>query len=425
MTWRAIIAGLALVFGLGAAPASEMTLVRGARVFDGSGRDAEVRDVLVRGDRIVSVGRNLRLPRGATLIDASGLTMIPGIHDLHIHTGRSAFLSPEALHQAYRPYLEHGVTSVNEYSVSPEMLADIRAKELPTAAPRLRLAARMGVPHGHGTESDFTDSITAKVTTPAEAHAAMRAVLRSKPDLIKVFADGWRYGRDEDRPDMDLPTLSAIVKDARKAGVPVVTHTVTLAGAKTAARAGVNALVHGIGDAPVDEELIRLMKRSKTAYVPTLAVYEPQQTRAFLPEEWAMLSPDAKAREEGRRSATAQPLRDYEARRWEIMKANARALHDAGIRIGIGTDTGIGGVYPGSAAIREMRLLASLGIEPREVLLAATSGAAAIIGKGREEGRIARGRSADFVLVLGKPDERIEDLYRVWHVFVGGRRVIP
>ncbi|WP_448663360.1 amidohydrolase family protein [Sphingomonas sp. CJ20] len=424
MNWiKPLCATIAAALLMAAAPEPE-TLIRGARVFDGSGSPARVRDVLVRGDRIAKVGTRLKAPAGATVIDGTGKTLLPGLHDLHIHTPSEAFASPAALSATYRPYLAHGITSVNEFSVSGPMLAGIRALEATgAAAPHLMLAIRLGVPHGHGTESAFTNGITLQVTTPAEAHAAMAQALPYRPNLIKVFADGWRYGRDADRPSIDEPTLAAIVADAHRAGIPVMTHTVTLEGAKIAARAGVDSLAHGVGDAPVDAELIRLMRRHHTAYVATLAVYEPQSDRAFLPQEWAMLDPAALAREQARLAKPIVPPGALEARRWAIMRDNIRTLKAAGIRIGIGTDTGIPGVYRGSAALREIRLLVQLGWTPAQALRAATSDSARILSRHPDHGRIARGQRADLVLIDGQPDARIEDLYRVARVWVSGRDV--
>jgi len=417
---------LALLAALTALPAeAQIVLIQGARVFDG--HKAPVRDVLVRGDRIVAVRRKVKPPADARIVDARGLTLLPGLHDLHIHTPSEAFASREAIADGYAAYLASGITSVNEYSVAGPMLAGIRALTGPDGAqvPHLQLAIRLGVPGGHGTESDFTNGITLQVTNPAEAHAAMARALPYRPNLIKVFADGWRYDDPErgNRASMNEPTLAAIVADAHRTGIPVVTHTVTLAGAKIAARAGVDAVVHGIGDALVDGELIRLMKRHRMAYVPTLAVYEPQQDRAMLPEEWRILRPRQRAREEERRAKPAAEVPPYVARRWEIMRENVRRLHNAGIPIGVGTDTGIGGVYPGWAALREIRMLVELGFTPNEALTAATATAARILRQGRGHGRIKPGQRADLVLTGGKPDERIADLYDVRHVFVSGREV--
>jgi hypothetical protein len=101
------------------------------------------------------------------------------------------------------------------------------------------------------------------------------------------------------------------------------------------------------------------------------------------------------------------------------MQENVRRLKRAGIRIGVGTDAGIGGVYHGSSTLREIRWLAKLGLTPAEALAAATSVSAGIIRRS-DHGRIAAGQRADLVLTGGRPDERIEDLYDVRRVFVAG-----
>ncbi len=419
---RLIALAAAATLTIAAADPQPQTLIHGARVFDGTGKPAKVQDVLIRGDRIVKVGKRIRV-KDATVVEAGGLTLIPGLHDLHIHTGSEAFASAEAITAAYRPYLASGITSVNEYSVSGEMMAGIRA--LKADVPHIALAQRLGVPGGHGTESAFTSGITLQVTNPAEAHAAMAKALPYKPDVIKVFADGWRYGDPNrpDRPSMDEPTLAAIVEDAHRAHIPVVTHTVTLAGDKIAAEAGVDSVVHGVGDAVVDDELIALMKRHKMAYVSTLAVYEPQETRQLLPEEWKLLDATAQARENFRRSRGPEGVPDYDARRWAFLQENIRRLKAAHIPIGVGTDTGIGGVYPGFAAIREMRILVQLGFTPAEALAAGTSVSAKIMHQERDHGTIKRGMRADLVLIGGKPDQDILDIYKVRRVWVSGKDV--
>ncbi len=411
---------LALLAMLPSSAQAQTILIHGARVFDGTGRKAEVRDVLVQGARIAKVGRHVKAPADAQVIDATGLTLLPGLHDLHIHTAHESFDNAQAFAAGYAPYLARGITSVNEFSVAGPMLAGIRA--FPGPAPHIALATRLGVPGGHGTESRFTDSITIKATTPAEAHAAMAAALPYRPDMIKVFADGWRYGDPArpDRPSMDLPTLTAIVEDAHRAHLPVFTHTVTLEGAKIAARAGVDAVAHGIGDAPVDDEMIALMKRHHMAYVSTLVVFEPQENRSFLPREWPLLSAEDRANEQARMARPPEPIAPYDARRWTILQENLRRLHAAHIPIGIGTDTGIDGVGQGWSTIREIRWLVTLGFTPPQALAAATSVSADIMHQGKSHGRIRKGMRADLVLTGGRPDERIEDLYDVRQVWVSG-----
>src|SRR5947207_3988331 len=179
---------------------------------------------------------------------------------------------------------------------------------------------------GHGTEAGWGDFMTIEANTPAQAHARMKAVLAYKPDVIKVFTDGWRYGTAPDLSSMNLETLAAIVEDAHAAGLKVVTHTVTLRGAKLAARAGVDILVHGIGDAEVDAELIEIMKAKGTYYVSTLAVYEYKGTGDAPPERQT---------------------------RWRNLTTNVRKLFEAGIPIAVGTDAGMPSTFHGPSTLHE------------------------------------------------------------------------
>jgi imidazolonepropionase-like amidohydrolase len=419
----ALLAALALT---GAAPlpqADPTILIRGARVFDGSGDPAIVEDVLIQGAHIAAVGRDLAAPAETRIIDARGLTLIPGLHDLHTHLRSPAFSAPDDLGKAYAGYLAEGVTTVNDYSVSGEMIAPIREMTGNGAvtAPHLELAVRLGVPGGHGTEQGWGNFFTLQVATPRAAHIAMKTALAYRPDLIKVFADGWRYDRDLNLNSMNEPTLAAIVEDAHKAGIPVITHTVTLEGAKIAAAAGVDSVGHGVGDALVDDELIGLMKAHHTAYIATLVVFEPQEDRTFVPAEWQALRPAERAIEQKRMSAPLEHIPAYESKRWAIMQENIRRLKAAGVPIGIGTDAGIGGVYHGPSTLREIGWLAKLSFTPAEALAAATSTSAAIIGQSADHGRIAPGMRADLVLTGGKPDQDIADLWDVRRVFVSGR----
>jgi len=427
MAWmRSALAVLAAMAGVAAAGAEEPgTLIRGARVFDGSGAPAVSEDVLVRGDRVVAVGRRLARARGVKVVNARGLTLIPGLHDLHTHLRSPAFDAPEDLGKAYAGYLLEGITTVNDYSVSGEMLAPIREMtgSGAVAAPHLELAIRLGVPGGHGTEFGWGNFFTLQVATPRAAHLAMAQALPYKPDIIKVFSDGWRYGRDPDLNSMNEPTLAAIVRDAHAAGIPVITHTVTLEGAKVAAAAGVDSVGHGVGDALVDDELIALMKAHHTAYIATLVVFEPQQDRTFTPGEWQALRPPEREREEARMAAPIEPILPYDTKRWGIMQENIRRIRAAGIPIGIGTDAGIGGVYHGPSTLREIGWLVKLGFTPAEALVAATSTSAGIIGQGDDHGRIVPGQRADLVLIDGKPDQRIDDLWKVRRLWVSGHEV--
>jgi adenine deaminase len=162
-----ILCALLGLLCIGAAPDGGV-LIRGAYVFDGSGAPAAPADVLIRGDRIVAVGPGLRAPRGARVVNGRGQTLLPGLHDLHTHLRSPGFSSPDDLGKAYAEHLVYGVTTVNDFSMSGEMLGPVREMTGSGAvtAPDLMLAIRVGVPGGHGTEYGWGNLFTHQVNSP-------------------------------------------------------------------------------------------------------------------------------------------------------------------------------------------------------------------------------------------------------------------
>jgi imidazolonepropionase-like amidohydrolase len=417
---------LLVLYATAVAKAQTTTAITNARVIDGTGAPARVETVILRDNRIIAVFDHAAIPADAHVIDATGQTLMPGLFDLHTHLNASATDAVDDFGKSLKAYLVCGVTSVNDYSSYGEMLAPQRSlmSSGVLVGPKVNFAIRFGTPEGHGTEFGWGDYFTQLVSTPAEAHAAMKKILPYKPDVIKAFTDGWRYGRGNDLTNMNLETLSAIVEDAHKAGIKVFTHTVTLNGAKIAARAGVDVLAHGVGDAPVDDELIALLKKSGTGYVSTLATYEPPTGHAPSPRLMALLTPaDLQfAKRQAERPVPTSPNAPA-MRRWHFLQENIRRLSAAGIPIGVGTDAGVGGTYHGWAALHEMELLVDSGLTPMQALTAGTGTSARLVGEDNERGTIAPGKIADLLLVKGTPDQTIEDIENTSAVFLGGHQL--
>jgi imidazolonepropionase-like amidohydrolase/dienelactone hydrolase len=395
-------------------------LLKGGLVFDGTGAPARRADVLMNNGKIEAVGLNLPTPAGTTTVNAEGKLLLPGLFDLHTHVNYPTVGgSKQDWGKNLKAYLRSGVTSVADFGTYPETYSPVRRllAENKWQGPRVHFAVRFSTPGGHGVEGGRGDFFTNEVLTPKQAHAAMARVLPYKPDIIKIFSDGWRYAQAPDMTSMELETMKAIVEDAHKAGIPVLTHTVTLAKGKIAARAGVDAIMHGIQDQPVDDELIQLMKQNNVAYGPTAAVYEPRAGYINEPLLEQLLEPAALASLKNRpmlAAPSAQRIAKY-----ELLKKNVAALHKAGIVIVNGTDAGIVGTHHGWASLRELKLLSGAGLGPIEALKSATSNAAKTV-RDANRGTLEPGKTADVILIDGRPDQNINDIDKVSAVYQSG-----
>jgi imidazolonepropionase-like amidohydrolase len=412
--------GLLAVCAWGQTAPSQPLAIAGATVVDGTGSRPRVANVIVRGDRIAAVGGDV--PSGALVIDGKGHTLTPGFFDLHTHlpySGMSGFWGDWA--KNLKAYLYCGVTSVADFGAYPEMFEPMRRmlRDGMVTGPRIHMAARLTSPGGHGAEGGRGDYFSLEVLTPAEARAATRLCLSYKPDAIKVFTDGWRYGFETDMTSMHEETLRTIVEEAHKAGVEVMTHTVSLARAREAARAGVDVIAHGIGDATADAELIALMKEKGTAYVPTLSVYEARRG-PYAPMQRLLIEPAMLAKLAADRTYRPTPAR---SKRWGHLLENTALLRSAGVRIATGTDAGVSGLPHGWASLHEMQLLAAAGLTPLEAITAATGNAAKAIGVHGDRGTIEAGMLADMVLIEGAPHENIHDIERIGRVFLAGKEI--
>jgi imidazolonepropionase-like amidohydrolase len=415
------------------APNENITAVIGATVIDGTGAEPSKQTVVIRGDRIEAIGPNVEPPAGGRRIDAEGMTLIPGLFDLHTHLPYSSVSGAgNDWQKNLKAYLYCGVTSVVDFGAYGEMFEPMRRliRTGAVAAPRISLAVRITTPGGHGAEGGRGEFFSFEVSTAREARAAVRRALAYQPDVIKAFTDGWRYGAAPDMSSMNEETLTALVDEAHKNGLEVLTHTVTLERAKIAARAGVDVIAHGVGDRDADEELFKLMKAKGTTYAPTLAVYEPRGRDILTPLLGAVLAPAARMDLVPPQNSPMRPA-DGSAengdpprlRRWTVLQNNTAAMRKAGIIFGVGTDSGVTGTHHGWATLRELQLLVAGGLTPIEAITAATGVAARAIKVDGDRGTIAPGKIADLVLVEGEPHKDIRDIEKVKRVFLGGAEI--
>ena len=384
------------------AAAPETIVLKAAHVFDSTGtalKDGAT--VVVRGDRIVSVGTTAP-PAGARVIDLGDATLLPGFIDAHTHltlefTGNYyqlfhdellRFPAEAALYAAVyaRRTLEAGFTTVR--NVGANDFVDIGLRNAinagVTAGPRMLTAAHgIGSPGGHFDAPSYPPErvkplgpIEGICSGPEECREATRYQMKWGADVIKIAASGGVLSEADpvDVPQLTLEEMTAIVSEAHKWKRKVAAHCHGDAAARLAIGAGVDSIEHG---SFLTEDTLKLMKAKGVYLVPTrMAVYWVNKQADTYPPKIA-----AKAR------AAA-------AAHGNMFKAALRI----GVPIAFGTDAG---VYPHGMNAMEFGLMTELGMSPGAALLAGTRESAKLLGVEADVGTLEAGKAADIVAVPG------------------------
>jgi imidazolonepropionase-like amidohydrolase len=409
--------------------------------------------IVIRGNRIAAVGPRAAtpVPAGATIIDAKGKWVIPGLVDSHVHFFQSGniYTRPDAadfnavmpyaqetgrnkarLPETFKVWLRSGVTSVADVG-GPFWNFDMRdAAARSDAAPRVAVAGPL-ISMVDDPPLDLGDPPIIKITSPAEAHALDQRLLARKPDFIKV----WYIHRKGD----DLAAQEAIVRaaaeDAHEAGIRLAVHATELEVAKSALRAGADFLVHSVTDAPVDDEFIALARERKAIYCPTIFVFssyalalsnqwQPTDAERRLadPEILATMH-DLDRIPKDKRPPLVARLMDKPPviKTPPVLLENLRKVWDAGIPVAMGTDAGNIGTLHGPSVFREMTIMTQAGLTPLQVLRSATVNGALVMGLDGQAGTIAVGRLADLVVLDADPLADIVNASRVHRVVKDGR----
>jgi imidazolonepropionase-like amidohydrolase len=392
----------------------------GGHMFDGSGADPAIGDVVVSDGRIVEVGVGLDGDEG---VDCTGRTVLPGLFDCHVHVTMNGVDTMRSLARpfSYQFYeaaqnlaatLTAGITTVRD-AAGADLGIQQAVQDGLIPGPRMQISINALTQTG-GHVDGWTPSgncilafqphpgrPSALVDGPEEMRKTVRELIRAGANVIKVCTSGGVLSpRDDPRHgqfrDDELATLMA---EANAVGLPVMAHAQATEGIKTAVRAGVRSIEHGIF---LDDEAIEMMLDAGTWLVPTLvaplAVLEAAEAGASMPAVVA-----AKARDVA------------EEHRYWFSRAAA-----AGVKIAMGTDSGVGAH---GTNLRELALMHESGMAPKDVLLSATASAAELMGLRDELGTLAPGKRADLVIVDGDPYNLSELASNIDSVYKDGRLV--
>ena len=435
----AIVAGCSSR-GEGPTPAaSAVTVFEGARLITGDGgAPVENSAFVVENNRFTAVGRKgeLNVPSGATRVDLTGKTVMPAIIDAHGHLGfldmangtmSKANFTRENYIDHLQRYAYHGVAAtISTGTDMGELAYELREEIIPNAA-IIRTVGRGLAWPGSGPADPSRNDVPYAVTNVEQARKAVQDLATHKPDFVKIWVDD-RNGRQK---KLTPEIYEAAADEARKHNLRAIAHVFDLEDAKGLVRAGVEGFLHSIRDAPVDEEFIRLAKEHNIWITPNLgginraSLIRPNGTPAWFDdplvrETVAPVMVNARAETYEKRRAGGAPAASG-AQVFDL--ANTRKLHEAGVRLVLGSDTaGDSNRWIGMMTLVELENMVAAGLTPAEVIVAATRDAAAVLHLD-QFGTVAPGKSADFIVLDANPLEDIANVRKIAKVYLRGQEV--
>lgn len=397
------------------------TLFTDAVVYDGTTSAPQPADVVVEDGRIVEVGPGLD---GDERVDCGGGVLAPGFFDCHVHVTLDV---PSVMRIVETPFslqffnaaanlrrtLETGITTVRDAGGADLGIKEAVARGM-IPGPRMAISIIMlSQTGGHGDDwhvcgADVPFMVphpgrpSGLCDGPDEVRRKVRELIRAGADCIKVATTGGVLSPNDDPRHAHFrdDEIAVMTQEAAAAHIHVLAHAQGAEGIKAAVRNGVRSIEHGIY---LDDEAIALMLEHGAWLVPTL-----QAPQAVIDNAAAGVPIPA--------ASVAKAREVVEAHRDSVRRA-----HEAGVRIAMGTDAGVGAH---GTNLEELELMTRSGLSPLEALHATTGSAAELLGVAEDRGTLAPGKRADLVLLDGSADDVTGLRERVRGVWQDGVRKV-
>jgi imidazolonepropionase-like amidohydrolase len=376
------------------------------RLIDGTGHDPSGNmAIIIDGNRIKNVGLVTSYPDNTNVVDLRGLTVMPGLIDCHLHLGgltidqpgkaigKVSFIDMASFFWDYlrnyahrrRLAIENGVTTIrsagDHYPHIIRLRDKIAAGKL--SGPRIFAPGPIiTAPGGHPAGTIYkgnryiVENAVRQIADVNTAREEVRRLVEGGVDCIKaIYSDINPVDITHKVPRLSLDILEALADETHRHNLRLMVHTGTPQESMDAIRAGADSIEHGIlpgaNSFDFNDDLIKIMLDKGIFFIPTLSI------------AWA--------------NKNAYPAV------FTGLKRTFKKLHDAGVNIAAGTDSGTPGVVIGKGLHKELEIMVEAGISPMEAIIAATRNAADNVAKASELGTIESGKLADVIAVSGDP----------------------
>ena len=387
--------------------ATSVIAIVGANLIDGRGGPVVPDSVIViRGDRIAAVGKRseVKIPSGAEVVDAKGLTVLPGLIDSHFHIDGDDALP--AL------FLSHGVTSLRDPGQWIEAYDAARRASAPT--PRLFLCG----PHLDSPPPAYpADSFI--VRDSEETRLTVNRFVNDGASAIKVYFR------------LPLALVKVAIETAHARGVPVIGH-LEIVDARDAIRAGIDGIEHatsfGTALLPLREaekyrqsiladNNARREGRYKIWNAVNLNTTQAESLFKLIVDHNVVISPTLAVFE---RQRGDKDTGEIHVRGFKQMEAFVGLASKAGAKIVVGSHSDVPHAKRGWAYQRELELLVESGLTPMQALVAATMENARYFHIADRLGSVEAGKLADIILVEGDPSKNISNMRHIKRVMLNG-----
>lgn len=415
----------ALAFSQATTPA-KTTYILAGRLFDATNESVrENQVVVIEGERIktVAAAASVKIPAGATVVDLSKATVLPGLIDCHTHLGSRSDRYDEIYDFKMTPFdsafsgvvnarttLEAGFTTVRDVGSLPFLAVDLRNAINEGYVPGPRIVASgpgISITGGHGDLNNYSPQTRVTMFPEerdygiADGADQLRQTIRAQAkygvDVIKILATGGVLSKGDKpgAPQYTLEELRVAAETAHMTGRKIAAHAHGAEGIKNSILAGIDSIEHA---SLVDDEGIRLAKEHGTYFV--MDIYN-----------------DDYILNEAPKFGLSQEKVDKERGVGRLQRENFEKAFKAGVKMAFGTDAG---VYPHGENAKQFSYMVKYGMSPAQAIRASTFNAADLIGRSQDVGTIEAGKYADIIAVESDPMADVRALEHVGFVMKGG-----